>query len=341
MTGQDWFEKDFYAALGVPKDADDAAIKRAYRKLARQWHPDQNQGDAAAEAKFKEIGEAYAVLSDPEQRQQYDAVRAMAGGGARFSAGGPGGGAGAGGFEDMFGGMFGGGAPGGQRVRYSSGGAGGAGGAGGGGFEDILSGLFGGGGAAGPYGRQAPVRGQDVLTSTTLPFRTAVEGAEVTFDVDGRTVRARIPAGMRDGQKLKLAGKGRTSMTGGPAGDLVVTVHVTPHPVFSLDPANPKNLRMTVPVTFPEAALGTTLEVPTLDGQTVRVKIPAGTPSGRTLRVKGHGVKTAKGTGDLYVTVQVVVPQKLSKAAKQAVEEFASQTSADDVRADLAQRAAQ
>ena len=105
MTGQDWFEKDFYAALGVPKDADDAAIKKAYRKLARQWHPDQNQGDANAEAKFKEIGEAYAVLSDPEQRQQYDAVRAMAGGGARFSAGGAGGGTG--GFEDVFGGMSG------------------------------------------------------------------------------------------------------------------------------------------------------------------------------------------------------------------------------------------
>ncbi|MFC8732121.1 DnaJ C-terminal domain-containing protein [Luteimicrobium sp. NPDC057192] len=334
MTGQDWFEKDFYAALGVPKDADDAAIKKAYRKLARQWHPDQNQGDASAEAKFKEIGEAYAVLSDPEQRQQYDAVRAMAGGGARFSAGGPGGGAGAGGFEDMFGGMFGGGAPGGQRVRYSSGGAGG------GGFEDILSGLFG-GGAAGPYGRQAPTRGQDIAASTTLAFRTAVEGSEVTFDVDGRSVRARIPAGVRDGQKIKLAGKGRPSPTGGPAGDLVVTVHVTPHPVFSIDPANPKNLRMTVPVTFPEAALGTTIEVPTLDGQTVRLKVPSGTPSGRTLRVKGRGVKTAKGTGDLYVTVQVAVPQKLSKAAKQAVEEFAAQTSDDDVRSDLAQRAAQ
>ncbi|HWK91643.1 MAG TPA: DnaJ C-terminal domain-containing protein [Luteimicrobium sp.] len=332
MTGQDWFEKDFYAALGVPKDADDAAIKKAYRKLARQWHPDQNQGDANAEAKFKEIGEAYAVLSDPEQRQQYDAVRAMAGGGARFSAGGPGGGAGAGGFEDVFGGMFGGGAPGGQRVRYSSGG--------GGGFEDILSGLFG-GGAAGPYGRQAPTRGQDIAASTTLAFRTAVEGSEVTFDVDGRSVRARIPAGVRDGQKIKLAGKGRPSPTGGPAGDLVVTVHVTPHPVFSVDPANPKNLRMTVPVTFPEAALGTTIEVPTLDGQTVRLKVPSGTPSGRTLRVKGRGVKTPKGTGDLYVTVQVAVPQKLSKAAKQAVEEFAAQTSDDDVRADLAQRAAQ
>lgn len=332
MTGQDWFEKDFYAALGVPKDADDAAIKKAYRKLARQWHPDQNQGDANAEAKFKEIGEAYAVLSDPEQRQQYDAVRAMAGGGARFSAGGPGGGAGAGGFEDVFGGMFGGGAPGGQRVRYSSGG--------GGGFEDILSGLFG-GGAAGPYGRQAPTRGQDIAASTTLAFRTAVEGSEVTFDVDGRSVRARIPAGVRDGQKIKLAGKGRPSPTGGPAGDLVVTVHVTPHPVFSVDPANPKNLRMTVPVTFPEAALGTTIEVPTLDGQTVRLKVPSGTPSGRTLRVKGRGVKTPKGTGDLYVTVQVAVPQKLSKAAREAVETFAAETDGQDVRADLVRQAAE
>jgi molecular chaperone DnaJ len=337
VAGQDWFEKDFYAALGVPKDADDAAIKKAYRKLARQWHPDQNQGDAAAEAKFKEIGEAYAVLSDSEQRQQYDAVRAMAGGGARFSAGrGPGGAGGAGGgFEDLFGGMFGGGAAGagGQRARYST--TGGA-----GGFEDILSGMFGGAGGTG-FRPNPAQKGADIAARTTLAFRSAVEGSTMTFDVDGRSITTKIPAGVRDGQKIRLAGKGRPGANGGPPGDLIVTVHVTPHPLFSLDATDAKNLRMTVPVTFAEAALGTTLHVPTLDGSTVRVKVPSGTPSGRVLRVRGKGVATSKGTGDLLVAVQVVVPQKLSKAAKAAVEAFAAETADDDVRGDLASRAAQ
>lgn len=329
MTGQDWMEKDFYAALGVPKDADDATIKKAYRKLARKYHPDQNQGDASAEAKFKEIGEAYAVLSDAKEREQYDAIRAMAGGGARFSAG-PGGAGGAG-FEDVFGGMFGGGGPGGTRVRYSTGGQGG-------GFEDILGSMFGGAGAQQFGGGPRPRAGADVAAATTLPFRQAVEGSTVTFTVDGRNVTTRIPPGVRDGQKIRLRGKGRPGMAGGPDGDLVVTVHVTPHPVFSLDGAN---LRATVPVTFAEAALGATISVPTLDGTSVKVKVPAGTPSGRTLRVKGRGVNTPKSTGDLLVTVQVAVPQKLSKAAREAVETFAAETDGQDVRADLVRQAAE
>ncbi|WP_265523023.1 DnaJ C-terminal domain-containing protein [Oerskovia flava] len=339
MTGQDWIEKDFYAALGVPKDADDAAIKKAYRKLARTWHPDQNPGDEKAESRFKEIGEAYAVLSDSEQRQQYDAIRAMAGGGARFSAGGPGGGAG--GFEDVFGGMFGGaGGTGGSRVRYSSGGAGGPGGAAG--FEDILAGMFGGGGGPAGFGaRQGgprPQAGADIHAGTTLPFRQAVTGSTVTLGVEGRNVTTRIPPGVRDGQKIRLRGKGRPGTAGGPPGDLVVTVHVTPHPVFTIDGTN---LRMVAPVTFAEAALGGTIEVPTLDGATVRLKVPAGTPSGRTLRVKGRGVPAAKGTGDLLVTVQVAVPQKLSKAAREAVETFAAETDGTDVRGDLLRQAAE
>ncbi|MFD6176556.1 MULTISPECIES: DnaJ C-terminal domain-containing protein [unclassified Isoptericola] len=333
MTGQDWIEKDFYSALGVPKDADDAAIKKAYRKLARQYHPDQNPGDASAEAKFKEIGEAYAVLSDTEQRQQYDAVRAMAGGGARFAAG-PGGGGN--GFEDVFGSMFGGqGAPNARYTQYPQGGSGG--------FEDILSSMLGGQGGFRAAGRQragftAPQKGPDVAAETTLPFRTAVEGATVEFTVDGRKVKTKIPAGVNDGRKLRIRGKGRPGAGGGDAGDLVVTVHVAPHPVFTLDGAN---LRMSVPVTFAEAALGTTLEVPTLDGGTVRLKVPAGTPSGRVLRVKGRGVKTAKTQGDLLVTVQVTVPQKLSRKAKEALEAFAAESDHEDVRAGLAQRAAE
>jgi molecular chaperone DnaJ len=328
VTGQDWIEKDFYAALGVPKDADDAAVKKAYRKLARQYHPDQNAGDAAAEAKFKEIGEAYAVLSDPEQRQQYDAVRTMAGGGARFSAG-PGG-PGANGFEDVFGGMFGGG----PNVRYSQPGYGS------GGFEDILGQMFGAQAGARPAGFGAPPasKGQDVAASATLPFRAAVEGSTVELKVDQRKLTVRIPAGVHDGQKIRVRGRGYPGSGGGPAGDLVVTVHVEPHPVYSVDGAD---LRLTVPVTFSEAALGATLDVPTLDGGSVRVKVPAGTPSGRVLRVRGRGVPAKKGPGDLLVTVQVVVPQKLSKKAKEALEAFAAEGDHADVRADLARRAAQ
>lgn len=346
MASQDWFEKDFYAVLGVPADATQDAIKKAYRKLARQHHPDANAGNAASEQRFKEIGEAYAVLSDPEQRQQYDAVRAMSRGGARFTAGGPNGGAG--GFEDLLGGLFGGGMPRGN-VRFTTTGAppGGA-----TGFEDFLGGLFGGpAGAGGGAGMSAPGpgyrstrgprRGEDLAADVNLSFRQAVEGAQLSLRVDdprsgSRTVTARIPAGVRDGQKVRIRGKGRPGDPGAEDGDLLVTVHVEPHSVFTLDGAD---LRVTVPITFAEAALGAQIDVPTLDGSTVRMKVPAGTPSGRTLRAKGRGVTTATGTGDLLVTVQVVVPQRLSSAARTAVEQFAAVTADEDLRADLLARA--
>src|SRR5690625_2163537 len=226
MTGHDWLEKDFYADLGVPKEASEEDIKKAYRKLARKYHPDQNAGDEQAEERFKRVGEAYAVLSDIEKRQQYDALRAMAGGGPRFASG-PGG-PGGGGFEDLFGGMFGGG----QRVRYSTGG--------GAGFDDILSSMFGGGG----YGPQA---GADVAAQTRIPFRAAVTGEQVTLSVGGQSLNVRIPAGVRDGQKIRLRGKGQPGAGGGPAGDLIVTVEVDPHPVFGMDG---RNLTITVPVSF-------------------------------------------------------------------------------------------
>jgi molecular chaperone DnaJ len=319
VTGQDWLQKDFYAMLGVPKDADAAAIKKAYRKKARELHPDQNPGNKAAEEKFKQVGEAYTVLSDPEQRQQYDQIHALGAGGARFTAGGQGGA----GFEDVFGSMFGPGA----RVRYSSPG----GGTGGAGFEDLLGGLFGGGGFA-----HGPQQGADLTASTTLAFRTAAEGSTVTLSVEGRSVTARIPAGVRDGQKIRLRGKGRPGSHGAPAGDLVIDVHVEPHPVFSADGAD---LRLTVPVAFDEAALGATVEVPTLDGGVVKLKVPPGTPSGRTLRVKGRGLVTQKRTGDLLVSVQVVVPQRLTAQAKEAVQAFGIATSGEDPRTELYDKA--
>jgi molecular chaperone DnaJ len=340
MAGQDWFEKDFYAVLGVPAGASQDAVKKAYRKLARQYHPDANAGNPASEQRFKEVGEAYAVLSDPEQRQQYDAVRAMSRGGARFAAGG---GNGASGFEDLFGGIFGSGMPRGSgSVRFSTSEASGS----PAGFEDLFGGIFGGGGgpgAAGPGYRstRSSRRGEDLPADVNLTFRQAVEGAQLSLRVDdprsgARTVNARMPAGVRDGQKVRLRGKGRPGDPGAEDGDLVVTVHVEPHSVFTLDGPD---LRVTVPVTFAEAALGAQVEVPTFDGGTVRMKVPAGTPSGRTLRAKGRGVKSAKGTGDLLVTVQVLVPQRLDGAARAAVEQFAAATAGEDPRADLVDRA--
>ena len=342
MASQDWLSKDFYAVLGVPKDADEAAVKKAYRKLARKLHPDQNAGDPKAEERFKEIGEAYAVLSDPEQRRQYDQIRAMTTGGARFTAG-PGG---AGGFEDIFSGMFGGGGP---NVRFSTGGRGGAGGAGPD-LQDLLGGLFAGaGGPAGaggfgadPYGgfggTRGPRKGADVSARTTIDFRQAVQGDTVTLTSgDGGRVTTRIPAGVKDGQKIRLRGKGQSGGPGGEPGDLILTVAVTPHPVFGRDG---DNLTVELPVTFAEAALGATVSVPTLTGEAVRVRVAPGTPSGRVLRIKGRGVKHAKGEGDLLAKVQVVVPQRLTDEARAAVETLHAQDEGFDPRAELFVKAA-
>jgi molecular chaperone DnaJ len=339
VAGQDWFEKDFYAVLGVPPDASADEVKKAYRKLARQHHPDANSGDAASERRFKEVGEAYAVLSDPEQRQQYDAVRAMSRGGARFTAGGPNGGAG---FEDLLGGLFGGGAGARRNVRFGPGpGAGGA----GPNLEDLL-GMFGqaagpgaGSGQQGPMGFGVPRQGQDLAAETSLTFRQALEGALLNLRVEDpagtRTVTARMPAGVRDGQKVRLRGKGMPDPYGGEPGDLVVTVRVQPHPVFAIEGSD---VRLTLPVTFAEAALGAQVDVPTPDGSVVRLRVPAGTPGGRTLRVKGRGVQGDR-PGDLLVTVQVVVPQRLDAAARSAVEAFAAATAGEDPRAELLARA--
>lgn len=324
MASQDWFDKDFYAVLGVKKDVTAPELKKAYRKLARLHHPDSNPGNAAAEARFKEISEANSVLSDSAQRAEYDQIRAM-GTGARFSTGGS-----PGGFDDVFGGMFGGGAgaPGGRRPAP-------------GGFDDIFGGLFGNAGAGQPTaGRRygAPTKGRDHTATVSLEFLTAVHGDTVTLERPGggKPIQVKIPAGVADGQKIRLRGKGEQSRDGGDAGDLVLTVHVRPHPVFSRDGLN---LRVDVPVTFVEAALGATIEVPTLGDGPVKLRVAAGTPSGRVLRVKGRGVTTSKGVGDLLATVQVAVPSHLSAEATAHLQTFAAALPPENPRDELIARA--
>lgn len=322
MASQDWFDKDFYKVLGVPKDISQADLKKAYRKLARKHHPDSNPGDAKAEAKFKEISEANAVLADPEQRKEYDQMRAMGSGMPRFAAGGQNGG-----FEDVFGGMFGAGS---QRAGHQPSG-----------FEDIFGSMFGTGGfgqSTGGYrGAGGPTKGRDLTASTTLDFVTAIKGDTARLQsAGGKPISVRIPAGVADGQKIRLKGKGEPSFDGGAPGDLTLTVTVRKHPVFERDGLN---LRVDVPVTFVEATLGATIEVPTLDGDPVKLRIAPGTPSGRILRVKGRGVTTAKGSGDLLAEVVVAVPAHLTADAKEYLEKFAKAMPSENPRAELLARA--
>ncbi|RBY81710.1 molecular chaperone DnaJ [Geodermatophilus sp. TF02-6] len=373
MSTRDFIEKDYYAALGVSQDADAATIKKAYRQLARDLHPDKNPGNTEAEARFKEVSEAYDVLSDSKRRAEYDEARRLFGaGGAGARAGFPGGFPGGSGDQSFdLGDLF---------------GTAGGGRSGTGGLGDLFGGLFGGGGSARARSQAAsgPARGQDVETEATLSFEEAVlgvtvplrmqspgtcptcagsgakpgtsphtcpvcQGAGVTSRSQGafafsepcrncrgtgqvvddpcptcggngvtnqtRTITVRIPAGVKDGQRIRLAGKGAPGRRGGPAGDLFVVVHVSEHPLFG---RRGSDLTLTVPVTFPEATLGTTLTVPALDGN-VTLKVPAGTASGQTLRVRGRGVPGKGRAGDLLVTVEVAVPKRLSPAAEEAV----------------------
>ncbi|MFH8837640.1 molecular chaperone DnaJ [Streptomyces sp. NPDC017868] len=388
MSTKDFVEKDYYKVLGVPKDATEAEIKKAYRKLARENHPDANKGDASAEARFKEISEANDVIGDPKKRKEYDDARALFGNGG-FRAGGPGAG---GSFNFDLGDLFGG----------AQGGAGG--GFGGGGIGDVFGGLFNRGGGAGA--RTQPRRGQDIESEVTLSFTEAIEGATVplrmssqqpctacsgTGDKNGtprvcptcvgtgqvsrgsgggfsltdpcvdckgrgliaenpcevckgsgrakssRTMQVRIPAGVSDNQKIRLRGKGAPGERGGPNGDLYVVVHVDEHPVFG---RRDDNLTVTVPVSFVEAALGGEIKVPTLGGPAVTLKLPAGTPNGRTMRARGKGAVRKDGTrGDLLVTVEVVVPKELDDKAREALETFREATTSADPRAELFQAA--
>lgn len=364
--------KDYYKILGVPKDAPTADIKKAYRKLARQHHPDANKGDAASEEKFKEISEAYDVLSDDKRRKEYDDSRSVFGtGGFRVPGGGTG--TGAGGFPFDLG--------------------------------DLFGGLFNRGGAPGPTtGTRAGQgrRGADVESEVTLKFSDAVEGATVSLrltsdapcetchgtgakagttprvcptcsgtgqisrnqggfafsepcrDCKGRgllvddpcpvchgsgraassrTISARIPAGVRDGQRIRLKGKGASGERGGPAGDLYVLVHVSPHPLFGrVD----ENLTVTVPVTFPEIVLGAEIQVPTLGGMPITVKLPPGSANGRVLRVRGRGVPRKDGSkGDLLITFEVAVPAEVSDDARAALKQFQEATAGHSPRREL------
>ena len=288
---REWLETDYYQVLGVSSSASDKEITKAYRKLARKLHPDANPGNTKAEEQFKEVSAAYDVLGDGERRAQYDQVRHM--GPMNFQAG-PGGFTMEGDLADFFSAFMGGG-------RFDRGGY--------------------------PFaGQTRPVRGHDLNAHLSLDFDEAVQG--VTTDVRlsgdtaqaGRSISVRIPAGVANGQKIKLAGKGEPGLNGGPPGDLYVTVKVKSHPVFG---RQGKNLAVTVPVTFVQAALGAEISVPTFDGDPVKLRLPPGSQPGQVLRVRGRGVKTGKGVGDLMVTLSLEVPTELNEDQRCALEAFA------------------
>jgi len=296
---REWFEKDYYAVLGVPPTASEKDIARAYRKLAKQYHPDANPGDKEAEERFKDVSAAYEVLDDSERRKEYDQVREMvASGVAGPGFGRPG--SGPGGFGD------------GRTIFVDDVGDLGD-------FGDIFGGLFGRGGRGG--GRRAradmPMRGPDYETEITLDFMEAVHGVMRELSFDDRNVKVRIPPGVADGQRIRVKGRGGPGENGGPPGDLYVVVRVRPHPIFGRK--GDDDLTVTVPITFAEAALGGTARVPTLT-EPVTVKIPPGTQGGKTVRVRGRGIEKTEGSpGDLLVTFEVVVPEQLSEAERKAV----------------------
>jgi molecular chaperone DnaJ len=310
MAAKDLYEKDFYAILGVDKKAAADEIKKKYRSLARELHPDKTKGDDALEEKFKAVSEAYDILSDSKKRAEYDEARSLfERGGFRAPMGGHGGGGGGGDFSDLFGG----GSP-----------------------NDIFANLFGGGGV-----RRGPRRGQDLQTESTITFKEAVIGTTLGLKLpgdDGRTqtITARVPAGVNDGAKIRVKGKGAPGEAG--PGDLFILLHVKPNPIFS---RKAENILLTLPVTFVEATLGADIKVPTLDGEEVTVRLAPGTPNGRTLRVKGRGIKKGSVTGDLLATIEVQVPQKIEGEASDALKKFAEATASHDVRMEFRTKASQ
>ena len=289
MATKDLYEKDYYAILGVDKKADGATIKKKYRQLARELHPDKTKGDRKLEDRFKEVSEAYNILSDDKKRAEYDQAREMFKSGA-FRQG-----------TNQFSGDF--------SDLFNGGG-------------DIFSQIFG--------GRRGPRKGADVQASITLSFRDSIFGKEVDLKPN---LTVRIPAGISDGGKVRVKGRGEPGEAG--PGDLYVVVNVVPHPVFT---RKGENIHLTVPVTFSEAALGADIPVPTLEGDEVKVRIAPGTPNGKTFRVKGRGVKKGINAGDLMVSIEVQVPQRVDGNAKKALEDFAAATKSEDVRSEFLQR---
>jgi molecular chaperone DnaJ len=299
MAAKDLYEKDFYKVLGVDKKAAADEIKKKYRALARDLHPDKTKGDAAKEEKFKAVSEAYEILSDAKKRAEYDEARSLfERGGFRAPQGGD--------FHDVFGG---------------------------GNPQDIFANLF------GNAARRGPRKGHDLQTEATITFRESVFGTTLDLRLatdrgQAQNISARVPTGVNDGAKIRVKGKGAQGEAG--PGDLFIQLHVKPHPIFS---RKGENLTMTLPVTFAEAALGADIKVPTMAGDDVTVRIAPGTPNGRTLRVKGRGIVKGSTTGDLLVTVEVQVPQRVDGKALDALKTFAEETASEDVRSDFVSKA--
>ncbi len=318
---------DYYQILGVKRSATQDEIRKAYKKMAQKYHPDLNPDDKAAQAKFKEIQNAYDVIGDPEKRKKYDQF----GSNYENMGAGPGGGGGPGGFHQWR--SAGGGPGGGSQFEFDLGDIFGGGGGAGPDLSDIFGGLGGGGGRR----RHAqPVRGNDLQHDVTVPFKQAMEGGEINLNVrrpsgEMERLTAKIPPGIEDGKKIRLRGQGDPSPNGGPAGDLLIRIHVQSHKYFK---RIGKDLEVTVPVTLAEALLGGSVDVPT-PGGTVTMKIPAGSNGGRRLRVRGQGVPDSKGdAGDLYVVLQVAMPEQPTDELKAAVEAFA-EAHPEDPRKDL------
>lgn len=366
MSQHDWLEQDFYKVLGVEKDASEKEITKAYRSLARQYHPDANPDDAKAEERFKEISAAYDVVGDDSKRKEYDEMRRLGPVGSAFGGRGPSGGGG-GGFN--FDGVD---------------------------LGDILGGMFGNRGGARSGAAAAPTKGDDLETRLHLSFDDAVAGVTTSVHLTSdaacstckgsgarpgtqpaacsrcggrgvlddnqglfsfsqpcqqcggrgrvvtdpcptchgngmerrpRQVKVRVPAGVKDGQKIRLKGRGGPGRNGGPHGDLFVIIDVAAHELFG---RKGNHLTVEVPISFPEAALGAKVGVPTMEGSTVTLKVPSGTPSGKTFRVKGRGVTSGSATGDLLVTVVVEVPTKISDQERQAIEALAEALGTSD-----------
>jgi curved DNA-binding protein len=315
--------EDYYQVLGVDKKASADEIKKTYRKLALKWHPDKNPNNKSAEEKFKKISEAYAVLSDNEKRQQYDQFGSADQFRQQYSQ------------EDIFRNVdldeilrsfgFGGGSRGGGRTTFRTGRRGG--GSSRDDYDDPFAGIFGGGmGGGGRQYQNVPQKGQDAEYNLSISLEESVFGADkkIAFELENQheEINVKIPAGISSGKKLRLPGKGLSGYNGGPAGDLYLNINVLPHPIYARDG---NDLYIEKTIKFTQAVLGTTIDVPTLDGSVKRLKISPGTQNNTKIRMKGYGVPGLKGApkGDQYVKINVEVPKKLSDRQAKLVQQLA------------------